>query len=161
GRKPADKACASFPDACRSPLPGTVLLSATAGPSATMTIEGTCWVDPTGEHQPTSMHMFSGTVPSGCTAEDVDLRRAKAAQLAVAPPQCSIFKTDADRPDDDVSRTPIVTSSGWYALAFAGAPYFQDSRASTWSKVVPSVLDVGLLIGSGVSFGLAVHYRNE
>jgi hypothetical protein len=58
-------------------------------------------------------------------------------------------------------RPPPVTSSGWYALAFAGAPYIQDSRATPASKIIPSVVDAGLLIGAGVSFALAVDYRNQ
>ncbi len=52
-------------------------------------------------------------------------------------------------------------SSAWYAIAFAGAPYLGDSRAATWSKVVPSVLDLSLLVGAGVSYGMAVKLRND
>jgi hypothetical protein len=52
-------------------------------------------------------------------------------------------------------------SSGWFALAFAGAPYLADSRATTWSKIVPSALDGALMLGAGISFGVAVQLRND
>jgi hypothetical protein len=52
-------------------------------------------------------------------------------------------------------------STGWFALAFAGAPYLADSRATTWGKIIPSALDGALMLGAGISFGVAVQLRND
>lgn len=59
------------------------------------------------------------------------------------------------------SSTPTVTSSGWYAAGFAGTPYLMDSRARTWTKVTPTILDGALLAAAGLSFGMSVKLRND
>ncbi len=160
GRPLEDLPCSENPDVCQLPLPGTVLLSMRPSDAGKIAIQGSCWVDSTGEHRPAKMSLFEATVPTGCGALDEDQRRAQAARLAVeASGHCSLFKP-VEGPDAAAS-SPPTTSSGWYALAFAGTPYLHDSRASTWSKIVPSVLDGALLLGAGVSFGLAIKYRND
>jgi len=101
-------------------------------------------------------------MPATC-GEEAKLEREKLAiKLALKAPdgECVLFRRQP-RLCPPPPPPPVTTSSGWYALGFAGAPYLQDSRASLWSKIVPSVLDAALLIGAGVSFGLAVDYRNQ
>jgi hypothetical protein len=157
GGTPSKEACTAFPDVCSPPLPGTVLLSMKMSKADSIEVAGTCWVDPTGEGKPKVQALFSTNVPAGCSRADEDMRRAEATRLAVdAPGSCSLFKPRRYEAPPGPTR-----SSGWYALAFAGAPYLQDSRASAWSQWVTSGLDVGLFAGSAVAFGISIDQRND
>ena len=89
-------------------------------------------------------------------------------EIPAPPKSTASTKSTGTAPVTDQGETvttgppPVsTTSSGWYALTFAGTPYLQDSRATPASRIIPSALDIGLLIAAGVSFGLAVEHRND
>lgn len=149
--------CAAAPTLCQFRYPSVVLLQLEHdGTRGSTRAEIEWWVRTSGS--PPDVRRGSPRLQSYGSC---DLVAANTAGVVAAHEALHEMQPPPPPPPPENKDGTAPAVSAWLALAFSGAPYLASREARSWSKIVPSVMDVGLVAGTVVATGLAIDFRND
>jgi hypothetical protein len=146
---------------CSPPFPGVFLLELSSRDDGWMIATGVWW------ERMAAGGFTTGPIATirfhGCDKVDEDTAAFQTASSLVR--QVSLFKkgpcVGAGQACLGGSGSKPAKSSGWYAAAFSGIPYMLDAKATSTSRLVPSILDGVFLVGTATFAGLSLKYRDD